>query len=171
MLINWSMGETCQLFEVEWQDYYLLQSTTTSKYWILLGSSLIYQSEELTTLSKIYSYVATFVTLLAGILLLILFILDTRINWMSIFFSIRIFLDILAYSDSKKIEKLLGLCRYSGISNFYCLLCRIPDLSIGILTEVLQGTFIVICGVILWKNRCIGDKICEFDNAFLKGNS
>lgn len=21
MLINWSMGETCQLFEVEWSDY------------------------------------------------------------------------------------------------------------------------------------------------------
>jgi hypothetical protein len=38
------------------------------------------------TLSKIYNYVAGCVTLLAGILLLILFILNTQIDWMSIFF-------------------------------------------------------------------------------------
>jgi uncharacterized membrane protein len=33
-----------------------------------------------------------------------------------------------------------------------------PIFLVGILIEVLQATFIVLCGVILWKNRGIGDK-------------
>jgi len=32
MLINWSMGETCQLFEVEWPDYYSLEQRQSIGY-------------------------------------------------------------------------------------------------------------------------------------------
>jgi hypothetical protein len=31
-----------------------------------------------------------------------------------------------------------------------------PTFVLGILAEVLQAAFIVICGVILWKNRSMG---------------
>ena len=36
-----------------------------------------------------------------------------------------------------------------------------PNFLLGILAEVLQATFIVICGVIIWKNRSMKDKITE----------
>ena len=61
---------------------------------MLLGLLLIYQPVELTTLSKIYGCVAVCATLLAGILLLTLFSIDTRINWMSIFFLVSGFFQI-----------------------------------------------------------------------------
>ena len=114
------------------------------------------------TLSKIYSYVAACVTLLAGILLLILFILDTRINWMSIFFLVSGFFQIFWVVPIVKIWR--NYWYYAGIVGslisiaFYV---EYPIFLLGILTEVFQAIFIVICGIILWKNRSIGDKISE----------
>lgn len=129
------------------------------KNWMLLGSSLIYPSVELTNLSKIYYCVAVCVTLLAGILLLALFSLETRINWTSIFFLVSGFFQIFWVVP---IVKRWGkYWYYAGIAGSLISIAVYVDYQIflvGILIEVLQATFIVLCGVILWKNRGIGDK-------------
>jgi hypothetical protein len=44
-----------------------------------------------------------------------------------------------------------------------------PIYLLGILTEVLQGTFIVLCGVILWKNRSILWKNRSIGDKNIKG--
>ena len=81
---------------------------------------------------KIYCCVAACFTLLAGILLLALFSLETRINWMFVFFLVSGFFQIFwVVPIIKKMGKLLVLCRYGGVSNFDCRLCRIPYLSAG----------------------------------------
>ena len=133
---------------------------------MLLGSSLIYQSVELTTLSKIYYCVAVCVTLLAGILLLALFSLETRINWTSIFFLVSGFFQI--FWVVPVVKKWGNYWYYAGIAGSLISIAVYVDYPIflvGILIEVLQATFIVLCGVILWenrnifwKNRSIGDK-------------
>lgn len=129
------------------------------KNWMLLGSSLIYQSVELTTLSKIYYCVAVCVTLLAGILLLALFSLETRINWTSIFFLVSGFFQI--FWVVPVIKRWGNYWYYAGIAGSLISIAVYVDYQIflvGILIEVLQATFIVLCGIILWKNRGIGDK-------------
>ena len=131
------------------------------KNWMLLGSSLIYQSVELTTLSKIYYYVAVCVTLLAGILLLALFSLETRINWTSIFFLVSGFFQI--FWVVPVVKRWGNYWYYAGIAGSLISIAvyvEYPIFLVGILTEVLQATFICeyLGGVILWKNRSIGDK-------------
>jgi hypothetical protein len=126
------------------------------KNWMLLGSSLIYQSVELTTLSKIYYCVAVCVTLLAGILLLALFSLETRINWTSIFFLVSGFFQI--FWVVPVVKRWGNYWYYAGIAGALISIAVYVDYPIflvGILIEVLQATFIVLCGVIPWENRSI----------------
>ena len=127
-----------------------------------LASLLIYQSVELTTLSKIFCYVAACITLLAGILLLTLFSLDTRINWMSIFFLVSGFFQIFWVLPI--VKRWGNYWYYAGIVGSLISIAvyvEYPIFLLGILAEVLQATFIVICGVIIWKNRSMKDKITE----------
>ena len=135
-----------------------------------LGSLLIYHSVELTALSKIYCYVAVCVTLLAGILLLTLFSLDTRINWMSIFFLVSGFFQIFWVVPI--VKRWGNYWYYAGIAGSLISIAvyvEYPIYLLGILTEVLQATFIVTCGVILWKNRSILWKNRSIGDKNIKG--
>ncbi|MGB8101292.1 MAG: hypothetical protein WCE96_06390 [Nitrososphaeraceae archaeon] len=121
---------------------------------------LLYHSVELTALSKIYCYVAVCVTLLAGILLLTLFNLDTRINWKSIFFLVSGFFQIFWVVPI--VKRWGNYWYYAGIAGSLISIAvyvEYPIYLLGILTEVLQATFIVTCGVILWKKGVFSGKI------------
>ena len=134
MLINWSMGETCQLFEVEWSDYCtnysLPQREKLDASGIIANISVggINDSVKDILLCSGLCHIIGRNTALSLVQPRNQNKLDVHI-----FSCIGIFSDILGSSSSKKMGKLLVLCRYSGISNFDCRLCRIPDLSVGYL--------------------------------------
>jgi hypothetical protein len=136
---------------------------------MLLGSSLIYHSVELTTLSKIYCCAAVCVTLLAGILLLAMFSLETRINWMSIFFLVSGFLLFWVVPIVKRWGNYWYYAGIAGSLISIAVYVEYPIYQLGILTEVLQATFIVLCGVILWKNRSILWKNRSMADKIIKG--
>jgi hypothetical protein len=99
---------------------------------------------------------------LAGILLLAMFSLETRINWMSVFFLVSGFFQIFWVVPI--VKRWGNYWYYAGIAGSLisiAVYAEYPIYQLGILTEVLQATFIVLCGVILWKNRSIADKIIK----------
>jgi hypothetical protein len=107
---------------------------------------------------------------LAGILLLTLFSLDTRINWMSIFFLVSGFFQIFWVVPI--VKRWGNYWYYEGIVGSLISIAvyvEYPIYLLGILTKVLQATFIVLCGVILWKNRSILWKNRSIGDKNIKG--
>lgn len=111
------------------------------------------------TLSKTFYCAAASITLLAGILYLILLVHATRFSEISIFFLISGLLQI--FWAVPIIKRWGNNWYYAGILGTFISIAIYIDYPIYILNiaaEILQSVFIIICGIIIWKNRSKKDK-------------
>jgi len=103
-------------------------------------------------LHRIFYYLASVSTFLAGILLLTLFSIDAKIGWPSVFFLIsgiiQLFWVIPLIRSWGKYWYYTGMI---GSIISIVIYVEYPIYLLGIGAEIFQAAFIVICGIILWK--------------------
>jgi hypothetical protein len=103
-------------------------------------------------LYRIFYYLASVITFLAGILLLTLFSIDAKIGWPSVFFLIsgllQLFWVIPLIRDWGKYWYYAGMI---GSIISIVIYVEYPVYMLGIGAEIFQAAFVVVCGIILWR--------------------